>query len=118
MRYDRWYQLLATVFWMGPKRTVIRIVDDVLHVRHGWSFRIDVPLANISSARIYGKRPLGWGVHAFQNGWLVNGSRDGIVIVQFDAPIKPAKAPLFRWPIRSLAISLTDPDGFLAALDR
>jgi hypothetical protein len=118
MRYDRWCRLLATVFRMGPKRTVIRIADDMLHIQHGWAFRVDVPLANIASARPYDKRPLAWGVHAAEDGWLVNGSRDGIVRVRFASPVKPARTPLGTWPIRSLLISLEKPDAFLAALGR
>ncbi|WP_041408072.1 hypothetical protein [Segniliparus rotundus] len=116
MRYDRWCRPLSTVFGMGPKRAVIRVDDNMLRVKHGWAFQIDVPLGNIASARLYGKRPLAWGVHGAEDGWLVNGSRDGVVIVRFATPVKPVKAPLGAWPVRCVLVSLEKPDAFLAAL--
>ncbi|MGL6234318.1 MAG: hypothetical protein ACRC20_03145 [Segniliparus sp.] len=118
LRYDRWYLPLATALGAGPKRTLIRVAEGTLQVKHGWIFRIDVPLASVESARRTNRRPLAWGVHTFSGGWLVNGSRDGVVEIGFASPVKPAKAPLFNWPVRSLALSLEDPEGFLAALRR
>jgi hypothetical protein len=120
MRYDRWYRPLATVFGLGPKWTTIQVVDDTLRVKHGWAFRIDVPLKDIKSARLVRKRPWAWGVHQAKDGWLVNGSRHGIVEVKFASPVKPKK-PLsslpFSGPFRSLYLSLTKPDSFIAALN-
>lgn len=58
MRYDRWYRPLATFVGMGPKRTMIRLDGDALHVKHGWMFRIDVPLTYIKSAHLITARPL------------------------------------------------------------
>ena len=118
LRYDRWYRPLATVFGAGPKRTSVRLEAGALHVRYGRLFRIDVPSGSVESARRLDLRPFGWGVHVLGDGWLVNGSRDGIVCVRFSSPIKPAKAPLFAWPVRSLSLSLEDPEGFLTALGR
>ena len=52
MRYDRWYRPLAIVCGLGPNGTIIRVADDTLHVKHGWAFRLDVPLEDIKSARL------------------------------------------------------------------
>jgi hypothetical protein len=119
MRYDRWYRALATVLGIGPKRTMIRVDDDTLHVRHGWMFRIDVPLKDIKSAHLVSARPLAWGIHPMGDSWMVNGSRDGIVELKLAHPVssKSVRTLTSSWgEVRSLYISLTDPDSFIAAL--
>ncbi|MCV7385954.1 hypothetical protein [Mycolicibacter longobardus] len=119
MRYDRWYRPFATVLGLGPKRASIRVADGFLQVRSGWAFAMDVALDNIESARPAPERMWGWGVHQACNGWLVNGSRHGMVEIRFAHPVKPTKAPtagLFNKPVRCLYVSVTDPDTFIAAL--
>lgn len=120
MRYGGVYRHLATVFGVGPKQTTIQVIDDMLHVRHGRKFCIDVSLKDIKSARLFPDRPLGWGIHQFKDGWLIRGSRDGIVELTFGRPIKPTRTPLgggwFDGPVRSLYVSLVEPDAFIALL--
>jgi len=51
----------------------------------------------------------------------VNGSHDGLVELVIDPPCYPPRQPdtLFRKEVvRSLIISLVDPDGFVAAVQR
>ena len=38
MRYDRWYRPLATVLGMGPKRTMIQVAGNTLHVKQAGLF--------------------------------------------------------------------------------
>jgi hypothetical protein len=119
MRYDRWYRPLATFLGMGPKRTMIRLDGDALHVKHGWMFRIDVPLTYIKSAHLITARPLAWGIHPMDDAWMVNGSRDGIVELKFAHPgtSKSVKLMSSSWgEVRTLYLSLADPDSFIAAL--
>ncbi|MBV9319619.1 MAG: hypothetical protein JO106_06860 [Mycobacterium sp.] len=119
MRYDRWYRPWATLFGLGPKWTTIRVVDDILHVKHGWAFCIDVPLKDIKSARLICERPFALGVHPMGDAWLVNGSRHGIVELKFARPVTSKTAKLWAgtWAeVRCLYISLTEPDGFIGAL--
>jgi hypothetical protein len=119
MRYDRWYRPLATVMGMGPKRTMIRVAGNMLHVKHGWAFQLDVPLDTITFARRISRRPSSWGVHSGGDVWMVNASRDGIVELKLARPLtsKSVKLQSNRWgEVRSLYLSLTDPDGFIAAL--
>ncbi|ORV46470.1 hypothetical protein AWC02_10495 [Mycolicibacter engbaekii] len=119
MRYDRWYRPLATVLGLGPRRASIRVADGFLQVRSGWAFAMDIALSNIDSARPAPERMWGWGVHQACNGWLVNGSRDGLVEILLGQPVKPTKAPtagLFNRPVRRLYVSVTDPDAFIDAL--
>jgi hypothetical protein len=116
MRYDRWYRPLATVLGMGPKRTVIRVADNTLHVKHGWAFQLDIPLNDITFARRISRRPFSWGVHTGGDVWLVNASRDGIVELKLARPAtsKSVKFQSNSWgEVRSLYLSLEDPDSFV-----
>lgn len=93
MRYDRWYRPLATVLGLGPGRASIRVAEGLLQVRSGWAFAIDIAVNNIESARPAPERMWGWGVHQACNGWLVNGSRHGVVEILLTHGVKPTKAP-------------------------
>jgi hypothetical protein len=100
------------------------VADGTLHVKFGRNFRMDIPVKDIKSARLLGerrRRSIAWaiGVHQFGDGWLINGSRDGVVELTFDHPVKPKKvpmSPLLGGPVRSLYLSLTEPSEFIAAL--
>ncbi len=126
MRYDRWYRPLATLLAVGPMWTKIQVLEGILHIKHGWMFRMDVSLTDIKAARLVTERPWAWGVHRAKDGWLVNGSRRGIVKVKFTHPSEPKKAPLgsMNWlgadwsgaAPRAVYISVTEPDAFIAAL--
>jgi hypothetical protein len=87
MRFDRWYRIWATLCGAGPKRTTIRVQHDTLVIKHGWMFRIDVPVADITSARHMPARPRAWGVHPMGDAWMVNGSQYGIVELKFARPV-------------------------------
>ena len=119
MRFDRWYRLLATLMWMGRKRTLVRLDDTgrVLRVRHGWAFRLEAPYSSMRSAEILAGRPLAWGVHCTGDSWMVNGSRDGIVEIKFSPAVELHKVPMAFAPIRSLWISVVGADGFVSALN-
>jgi hypothetical protein len=119
MRYDRWYRPVASVFGLGPKWTTIRVVGNTLRIKNGWAFAIDVPLKDIKSVKRINKRPLAWGVHPMGDAWMVNGSRDGIVELNFARPFTSGTVRFVggSWAeVRCLYISLTDPDSFIAAL--
>ena len=119
MRYDRWYRPLATVLGMGPKRTMIQVAGNTLHVKHGWAFQLDVPLNNITSARRVSGRPSSWGVHPGGDVWIVNASRDGIVELKLAKPVtsKSVRRQSHSWgEVRSFYLSLEDPDGFVAEI--
>ncbi|HEV7536106.1 MAG TPA: hypothetical protein VGP90_10760, partial [Acidimicrobiia bacterium] len=59
--------------------------------------------------------PLTAGAHGWNGRWLVNGAADGIVDMHLAERVRASVAGC---PIRlgRLAVSLEDPDGFLAAL--
>ncbi|WP_241473860.1 hypothetical protein [Mycolicibacterium neoaurum] len=119
LRYDRWYRPFASLMGVGPLWTTVRVVDGWLVVRHGWAFRFEVPVDKIETAAAISERPMSWGAHQATDGWLVNGSRDGIVKVTFSEPVSPQRASfatLFAKPFRALYLSLAEPEAFVAAL--
>jgi hypothetical protein len=60
---------------------------------------------------------LGLGVHGWAGWWAVNGARAGAVRIDIDPPSR-ARVCGFPVRLRTLWLSLVDPDGFLAALGR
>ena len=59
-------------------------------------------------------RVLGWGVHYRAGRWLVNGSGKGLVALTIEPPVR-AKFRLRPVSVRSLWVSVTDPDALIAA---
>jgi len=108
-----------TALGLGAKRTVIRVADGTLYIKYGRAFRIDVPREDIKFARQRTeRRPWAIRVPYTGDGWLVNGSRHGIVELKFSCPVRPKKVPggpLLNGPIRTLILSLTEPEKFIAA---
>jgi hypothetical protein len=100
---------------MGPKRSEVVIDGNTLRVKFGWGFQADIPLASITKAEPNNDRVTSWGAHGWRGRWLVNGSSKGIVELTIDPP---ARASTIGVPIklRSLCVSVTDPDALIAAV--
>jgi hypothetical protein len=94
---------------------VHRPTGDVLHARMGWAFRAQVPRPHVTAARRWTGRVWAWGVHGWRGRWLVNGSSHGIVVLSIDPPVR-ARVCGVPIRLRELAVSLEDPDRFLAAI--
>jgi len=106
---------LFVVLGMGPRTSGIEVGTGSVRVRMGWAFTADIPRSAIRSAVPDSGLVLGWGVHGFGGGWLVNGSSRGLVRLH----IEPAcRARVMGFPVRlhTLRLSLAEPDAFLAAL--
>lgn len=106
---------LFLVLGMGPRASGVEIGPDTVRVRMGWSFSAHIPRGAIRSAARDSAPVLGWGVHGFGGGWLVNGSSRGLVRLRIDPP---CRAYVLGVPVRlrTLRLSLDDPDAFLAGL--
>lgn len=92
------------------------VVDDTgVTVRYGVMFRGTVPRSSITRVARFDGKVYSWGVHGWRGRWLVNGSSHGIVVLALEPR---QRAHVMGWPIRlrELAISLDDPDGFVAGL--
>ena len=60
-------------------------------------------------------------MHAKGGSWLANGSADGLVEIEIDPPCRTERclSTFFRqMEVKQLIVSLVDPDGFIAALER
>lgn len=116
IRYDRLLRPLFTALGTGPGLSRAVVGADELHVGMGWAFRGRVPLSAVVSARTE-RIPLlmGVGVHGWGGRWAVNGSRSGAVRVDVDPP---SRARVCGLPVqlRTLWLSLVDPDAFVAAV--
>ena len=117
IRFDSWYKPLATPLGLGPSRTDVRVADGTLHVSMGWGFSADIPLASITEAKPASRPGLGWGVHGWRGRWLVNGSMSGLVELSIDPPVQ-AKVCGVSTTLRTLLVSVTDPDALIAACAR
>ncbi|HVW33310.1 MAG TPA: hypothetical protein VHL53_12280 [Acidimicrobiia bacterium] len=111
--------VLFRVLLILPSQSYVELTGDTLRVRLGWVFSARIPRRMITAARP-GRRPtipLTAGAHGWRNRWLVNGAPDGIVDVELSGK---AGAFVMGLPIRLkvLSVSLVDPDGFLAAVNR
>jgi hypothetical protein len=100
-----------------PSASYVELDDETVHVRLAWAFSARIPRRLVASAGP-GKRPtipLTAGAHGWNGRWLVNGAPDGIVAVELSERVRAfvAGVPV---RLRLLAVSLEDPDGFLAAL--
>jgi hypothetical protein len=106
---------LMSVLGLGPSLSGVTLDDEEMHVRMGWAFRARVPRAAITGARPVSGMVGGIGVHGWRGRWLVNGSIKGIVGIDIDPPVR-AHAIGIPVHLHYLALSLEDPDAFLAAL--
>jgi hypothetical protein len=114
LRYERWYLLLAVPLGLGPKHSEVRVESSTLHVKMGWPFDAQIPIASITRAEASAERAFTAGVHYSNGRWLVNGSRKGLVALTIDPPAQ-AKVPTRSVALRSLVLSVTDPDALIAA---
>jgi hypothetical protein len=114
LRFERWYLLLSVPIGLGPKNSEVRVADGTLHVKMGWAFDAHIPLASITKAEAPKERAFTWGVHYSRGRWLVNGSRKGLVALTIE-PTVQARAAGRSVKLRSLWVSVTDPDALIAA---
>lgn len=114
MRYERWYVLLSTPLGLGPGTSEVSVEDGTLRVKMGWAFDARIPVASIVRAEASDERTFTAGVHYSNGRWLVNGSGKGLVALTIEPPVQ-AKVPLRTVALRSLVLSVTDPDALIAA---
>lgn len=111
------------LFRAGPGVSGVEVGADAIKVRMG-SFKLDVPRSSVRSVRRSEAKVGGTsGVHGSRGRWLVNGSPDGLVEMAIDPPcrITPSIDTLYGLGpsrVRQLIVSLEDPDGFIAAVQR
>jgi hypothetical protein len=119
LRYYGWMLFLARPLGLGPRRAGVDVSDEDLQVHMGWGFHARIPRRSIKQANRLRRRRDIWyavGIHTLLRGrWIVNGSLQGVVTLELAPPV-PARAYGVPIHLRWLAVSLEDPEGFLAAL--
>jgi len=119
IKFNPVYGPFAKVIGMGPGRTVCEIADGRLRVRMGWAFELDTPLSQVDHAvpEPDAKWYWGFGAHLVGNGrWIINGSFDNLVEIFFKEDTKALTLGR-NTTIRSLILSVVDPEEFLQQLD-
>ncbi len=118
-RITAWLDTL--LFRAGPGVSGVEVDTGEIRVRMG-SFKLDIPRGSVrwikrSQARVRGTT----GVHGGRGRWLVNGSAEGLVEMAIEPPcyLAPGIDTLFRrQKVDLLTVSLADPDGLIAAVER
>ena len=111
---NRWLFRLLLIL---PSASYVELADDVIRVRLGWAFSARIPRRLVIRAGPGHKPriPLTAGAHGWAGRWLVNGAADGIVEIELAERVRAFTAG-FPVRLKTLAVSLDDPDGFLGAL--
>lgn len=109
------FRPLLSVMGGGPAFSGMSLDGDRLRVRMGWMFRADIPVASITGAEPHRGLVGGIGVHGWRGTWLVNGSAKGVVSVHIDPPA-PARVLGVPVKLKTLQVSVEEPEEFLAAL--
>jgi hypothetical protein len=117
--YTSFTRALFTLLGVGPERSSVDVDRDVVRIRMGWSFSLEIPRGAIHSVT-RAKKPFGFGagVHGWRGRWVVNGSNDGVVRLLLDPPPAARMLLIFTIRPRELYLSLEDPTGFIASLGR
>jgi hypothetical protein len=110
-----------TLLGGGPDGGRIEVDAGELRLRMA-DFKVDVPRASVRRVARSSHRTRGTiGVHARGGSWLANGSPDGLVEITIDPPCRTERclSTFFRQArVGELIVSLVDPDGFIAAVQR
>jgi hypothetical protein len=114
-RYDRWCGWLLGLLGIGRRWSRVTVAGDHVVITMGWAFRVRVPVDRIVDASRAERPFIGWGVHGWGGRWLVNGSLRGLVTVEIDPPVR-ARVVMIPLRLRTVWVSLADPDAFLTAL--
>ena len=105
----------------GPAGGRIEVDAGEIRLRMA-DFKVDVPRASVRRAARSSYQARGRiGVHGKGGSWLANGSADGLVAIEIDPPChtrRSASTLFLRMKVTELIVSLVDPDGFIAALQR
>jgi len=115
IRFDPAYALLSRALFLPPSGAYVEISPESVRVRMGWAFRAELPRASIASTSRAHDKPLSRGVHGFAGRWLVNGSGDGILIVDLE-PSQRGFVMGFPVRLKQLMISVHDPAALASAL--
>jgi hypothetical protein len=115
IRFDPWYRALSTALFLSPSRSYVEVLGEEVAVRMSWGFRARFPKSAVVSAAEREEKPLSRGVHGLAGRWLVNGSGQGIVVVDLE-PRQRGYVMGFPVKLRQLLVSVEDPEALVGVL--
>jgi hypothetical protein len=107
--FDAWYRVLSRAVLLRPSESYVELRGDMVHVRMDWGFRASFPRSAIRAAHRSESKPISRGVHGFAGRWLVNGSGDGLLVLELE-PEQTARVLGVPIRLRELTASVADPD--------
>jgi hypothetical protein len=114
IRFGR-LEFLFLIVGLTPGRSYIELEPDVVRVRMGWAFSMELPRVSIRSAQRAKDSPWSIGVHGWGQRWRVNGAASPMVAIDI-APPASARVLFFRVSVRELLVSVDDPDALVLQL--
>ena len=117
IRFDPAYRVLSSALFISPEDSYLEFQDDQVNVRMAWAFRARFPRSAVASTAMGGFRPFSRGVHGIAGRWLVNGSGQGIVVIDLE-PSRHARVLGFKVKLRQLMVSVDEPERLIAALKK
>jgi hypothetical protein len=114
--FDRWYAVLSTALGLFPSSSYLQVTSDVVHVRMGWAFRAAFPKGAIASTEIASQSVMSRGVHGFAGRWLVNGSGQGLVIINVN-PVQRCHVLGLPLRLKQLIVSVAEPGALVSLLE-
>jgi hypothetical protein len=108
IRFESWYRLLSSVLLLAPSDSYVEVGDGGVECRMGWAFRARFPRSAVASTNRLDRKPLSRGVHGFGGRWLVNGSGDGILVINLE-PSQRGRVVGIPVRLRELLVSVDDP---------
>lgn len=115
IRFDEWYKVLSSALFLPPSSAYIEVGHDQISVQMGWAFRSNFPKTAVASVTEKPMRIISRGVHGFAGRWLVNGSGQGILVIDLD-PKQSGYVMGFPVRLRQLLVSVVEPSALAAAL--
>jgi hypothetical protein len=116
IRFTSGYRKLMICTLLRPSHCDIRIGSDIVAVRFSWGFSARIPRSFIRSVRRVPDVKLTAGVHGWRGRWLVNGAVGPLVELHIEPPVRALLCGLPILRVRSLQLSVDDPDEFVDAL--
>ena len=110
IRFGRIYRVFSSAFLLSPEDSYVEVEGYAAHVKMGWGFSATFPLSAVISAKRHDGRPMSRGIHGFAGKWLVNGSGDGILVIDLD-PTQKARVLGIPVKLRQLAVTVDEPDA-------
>jgi hypothetical protein len=115
IRFDAWYRALSSALLLPPSASYVEYRGDEVCVKMGWAFRVTFPPSAVASVSQLKRRPVSRGVHGAAGRWLVNGSGEGILAIDFE-PVQRAYVLGIPVRLRQLLVSVEEPDGLKRCL--